>query len=213
MTMIFETVKSSIVSILGTDGSGLFQTVGFQRQSVAAEQVLDELRQVQVYYSRGDMPKRAGRNTGPVHHDATYRIEMTVSKAAVGDLSTLDNPSATPAQLATALSNFTEATAEADSSLDELIGFVYQILMDGENYDMGVTKGTVSNRWVTNIQKDTPQPRGSLVVLTGAMDLNLRIAEPVTGLDASTLVDGYYDTVIDIDGDDVEQTGVIVDNA
>ena len=212
MTMQFETVKASIVAILGAAEAGRYQTVGFQRQSINADEVLDDLRQVQVFYTRGDFPKRAGRNTGSVGHDATYRIELTVSKAAVGDLSTLNDPSASPTQLATALAGYNEATSEADTSIDELAGIIYQVLMSALNYDMGQSVGAVSNRWVPSISKDTPTPRGALVVLTGNMELNLRITEAITG-DTGTASDGYYDTVVDIDGDDVERTGVIVDNA
>jgi len=211
MTMVFETVQASIVAILAAAEAGRYQTVGYQRQSVNADTVLDDLRQVQVFFSRGDFSKRAGRNTGSVGHDATYRIELTVSKAAVGELSVLDNPSATPAQLATALANYNEATYEADTSLNELAGIVYQVLMDGLNYDMGQSKGSVSSRWVPSISKDTPTTRGALVVLTGSLELNLRITEAITG-DTGTESAEYYDTTIDIDGDDVESTGVIVDN-
>jgi len=210
--MNFEIVKASIVNnILGPAEAGRFQTVGFQRQSKNADEVEGDLRMVQVYFSRGDFPKRAGRNTGPVQHDAVYRVELTVSKAAEGDLATLDNPSSTAPQLAAALAAFSEAADLADASLDELAGIVYQILMDGLNYDLGVTKYTVSNRWVDNIQKDDPTPRGGLVVLTGSMNLSCRMAEDITG-DVGVEVPGIYDTELDIDGDDVEKTGVTIDN-
>lgn len=210
--MIFETVKASIINnILGPAEAGRFQTIGFQRQSKNADEVLDDLRMVQVYFSRGTFSKRGGRNTGPVQHDAVYRVELTVGKAAEGDLATLDNPSATPSQLATALAAFSEASALADASFDELVGIVYQILMDGLNYDLGVTKYTVSSRWIDDIQKDTPNPRGGLIVLTGSMDLSCRMAEQITG-DVGVEVPGIYDTVLDIEGDDVEKTGVTIDN-
>ncbi|MCK5127577.1 MAG: hypothetical protein KAR42_15075 [candidate division Zixibacteria bacterium] len=210
--MNFETVKDSIVNnILAPAEAGRFRTVGFQRQSINADEVEDNLRLVQIYFSRGDFSKRAGRNTGPVQHDVTYRVELIVSKAAGGDLATLDNPSSTPSQLATALVGFSESSALADASLDELAGIIYQILMDGLNYDLGVTKYTVSNRWIDNIQKNEPTSRGSLLVLTGSMDLSCRMVEEITG-DVGAEVPGVYDTELDIDGDDVEKTGVTIDN-
>ena len=212
MTMNFETVKDSIINnILGPAEAGRFQTIGFQRQSKNADEVLDELRMVQVYFSRGTFSKRGGRNTGPVQHDVVYRVELTVSKATEGDLTTLESSSATPAQLATALTTFSEASALADTSLDELAGIVYQILMDGLNYDLGVTKYTVSNRWIDTLQKDTPNSRGELIVLTGSMDLSCRMAEQISG-DVGVEVPGIYDNTVDIEGDDVEKTGVTIDN-
>lgn len=205
--MYFRTVKSSIVNnVLGPAEAGRFQTVGFQRQAKSADEVLDESRMVQVYYSAGDISKQGGRLTGPVQHDITYRVDMTVAKAAEGDLSLINNPAATAPQIAAALLAFQEASDLADDSLDELFDAVYQILMDARNYDMGMSKGVVANRWVDQIQKDQPVPRGEYVVLTGSMLLKLRVVEQITGDTGTPGTD--YDVVVDLEGDDIEKTGV-----
>lgn len=209
--MTFRALKTSIIdNILGPAEAGQFVTIGFQRQAKAAEEVLDSLRTVQVYYSSGDFNKSAGRINGPSQHDITFRIDLAVSKAAEGDLSVINNPESTQPQVEAAILAFQEAADLADQSIDELIEIVYQILMDAENIGLGLADGIVSNRWVDNIQKDNPLPRGEYAVLTASMILTCRVAEAITGI-AGTAAN-IFDTTVDIDGDDVEKTGVTVDN-
>ena len=128
--MNFRIIKENLINkILGPAEQGRFQVIGFQRQVKNAEEVLDWNRLVQVFYSSSDFSKRGGRPTGPVQNDVTYRVELTVSKAAQVDLSVINNESATPTQLAIAIAEFQEASQAADESLDELFEIIYQILI------------------------------------------------------------------------------------
>jgi hypothetical protein len=209
--MNFRTIKTSIIdNVLGPAEAGRFQAIGFQRQAKSSAEVKGLLRTVQLYYSSGDFPKSAGRTSGTTQHNVMYRVDLTVAEPAKGDVAALNNPASTPAEKAAALLAFQEGSNLADDSLDELYDIVYQILMDARNIDMGLGKGVVSSRWVGSIQKDQPIPNGELVTLTGSMQLTLKTPEIITG-DTGTAA-GIFDTVIDIDGDDVEKTGVLVDN-
>lgn len=210
--MNFITIKNSIINILGTAEAGRYQTIGFQRQTKAAEEFKDTNRMVTVYYNRGDFPKSSGRNTGPVQHHITYRIELSVSKAAKADLTVINNPGSTPAQIAAAITAAQEAAQLADVSMDELWSIIYQVLMDGNNIDMGLAVGVVANRWVDFFQKDEPRPRGSLVVLTGNANLTLRTAEQITG-DTGTLGANIIETIANIKDNIPDIAGVLVDNS
>lgn len=206
--MNYRTIKTSLVeNILGPAEAGRFRTIGFQGQGRQAKEVLNSSRTVDVFYSSGEFSRRGSRQGGASQHDITFRIELTVSKAAQGDLSVINNPVSTPQQISTALSNFQEAAFLADNSFDELVDIIYQIVMDGRNLDMGLSKGNVANRFIPRIQKNSPVPRGEYVVLTGSMDLTLRTSEAIVG-DTLGGVATEFGVVVDIDGDDNEKTGV-----
>ena len=209
--MQFRVLKASIIDdVLVPAEGGQYVTVGAQRQSKSADEVKDSSRTVQLYYSAGDFPKRGAGLTGPTQHDITFRVDLSVSKAAEGDLSAINAVGATPAIIQAALAAFQEASALADDSIDELIDIIYQILMSASNVDLGLTEGEVANRWVSNIEKDNPLPRGDLVVLTASMRLTCRVSEEITG-DEGTAAN-IFDSTVDIDGDDTEKTGVLTDN-
>jgi hypothetical protein len=189
-------VKDAIIDLLAVKAAGRYRTIGHQKQEQSAKEVKDSNRSVQVYFSNGDFPKSGGSLTGPFKFDITYRIDLTVAKAAVGDLAVIQNPASTPAQLATALSNIQEATALADESLDELYEIVFQILEDAEQVEFGLELGTVSNRWISNLDKHEPTERGSLVVLTGIMQLTCSVVEYVIGDQGVDIDDPYYDVEV-----------------
>lgn len=204
--MIFRQIKEALVNqILGPAEAGRFRTVGFQRQVKSAAETLGASRMVQVYYSSGDFPKNAGRINGPTIHDITIRLDLTVSTAAAGDLSVINNPASTSEQIAVALLAFQEAASLADDSIDELFDIVYQIIMDGRNVDLGLPSGTVSNRWIDQINKDDPVPRGEYVILTGSMILTCRAAETVSG--DIGVAGNIYNIDINIPDDEVQKTG------
>jgi hypothetical protein len=194
--MQFRTIKDAIVSILGAAEAGRYRTIGYQERSQAATEVLNNNRSVSVYFSSGDLPKSGGSLTGPFKHDATYKIDLVVSKSAQGDLATINNPASTPAQLTTALANISEATALADGSLDELYDVIFNVLLDAQNVDFGLDIGNVSNRWISNLDKHQPIERGSLVVLTGVMQLNCTMTEVVEGDPGTDIQDPIMDAEI-----------------
>lgn len=211
MTMNFRTIKTNVVEILFNNSKNCFQVIGHQRQAKSADEVINNNRLVQVFYSFGDFPKSAGRQRGPVQHDATYRIELTVSSPAKVDLSVLNNPNSSDAELDASLISSQEASSIADDLIDELYDLVYQILMDPTNADMGMDKGLVSSRWIDQFQKDDPLDKGELVVLTGSMFLKLRTSEQITGISPTPNGD-IQNVTIDIDSDDEEQTAIEVNS-
>ena len=179
--MMFRIVNTAIQTLLGANAQGKFRVIGYQGQGQDASEVKSNSRVVQTFYSTGDFSKQGGRYTGPTQHDMTFNISLTASAASTVDLNTINNPNATPSQIATALTAMQEGAYRADVMIDELMELVYQILMDALNVDLGLPKGTVSNRWIGTLKKDEPQPMGSLVILTGVVTFDVRCVEQVLG--------------------------------
>jgi len=208
--MIFRQLKSNLIDILGAAELGRYRTIGYQRQVKAASEALDNSRLVQVYYSSGEFPRSAGRSYGSVQHDITFNVDLTVSRAAEGDLSVITNPMSSQAQIAAALIAFNEASGLADESLDELADIIFSVLMDARNIDYGLPVGSVSNRWIDRISKDNPEPRGEYVILTGSLRLTCRAVENIAG-DTGSGGDKIFDFDINLPDDDVQKTGVIIE--
>jgi hypothetical protein len=178
--MMFREVKTALVNILGDAAASRFIVVGYQRQSKASSEVKNNNRLVQVYYADGNFP-RGQRNKGPHTHDLSFNVDVSASAAAKGDLSVLDSTTATQYQKAAAIASIKFAADEADTLIDELIEYVYQIIMDARNYDLGLTVGEVTNRWIERIQKDTIIERGDLIVKTANLKFTCRVQEIVLG--------------------------------
>ena len=208
--MIFRSAKTGIEEILSENAADRFRVVGYQHQTKHADELDKRNRTVQVYYSSGEFSKSSGRVNGPTQHDMMFRLDLTVSAQAQGDVKTLKRENAMPAERSMVLDAMIQGCQVADESVDELIELIYQILMDPRNYHMGQEKGTVSNRWIDQVQKDQPEPDGERVILTASMFLKLTSAEQITGATATT-TGNVQDITVDIDGDDVEKTGVKVD--
>lgn len=179
--MNFRIVKTAIQDLLEAQSAGRFRVIGKQVMSKSADEILNNDRLVQVYYSDGSFPKSAGRLHGPKTHDITIEIDMTASAGAVGDLSILENPDATAIQKAGAIAAIREASDTADEKIDELIDAVYNILMDARHEGLLLDKGTISSRWIDRIQKDTLLERGEFVVKTANMKYTCRVQEYVSG--------------------------------
>lgn len=181
--MVFQDVKASLITIIGTAAALLpaarqFLTIGYQGQSKGKYK--DEFTSVQVYYQNGRFDK-AQRITGPVNHYLTFKLDFTVARKAAADLDVLNDANATPAERAAALADMEEAADIADEALDQLYADVFQIVMAGQNYDIGQDIGTVSDRMIENFNKDDPLPRGGLVVLTGSANFTCQVSETVPG--------------------------------
>ena len=179
--MNFRNIKTALVTLLGNEAAGRYRTIGYQKQGQDADKVKDSNRTVQVYYSRARFPQSAGGISGPVKHNMTFRLDLMVSSAAKGDLATLKNPTATPAQIQTALNGFQQAAELADNSMSELIDILYQVIMDAEHVDLDQATYLVSSRWVDDVEVDEPLPRGQVVVLTGSMQFTCSMDEQVSG--------------------------------
>lgn len=208
--MNFRVVSQALLDTLGAAAACRFRVIGYRGQGHDAEELRGIKQTIQAYYSSGDFPKSAGRQTGATQHSMTFNIDLSVSAAAKVNLSVINNPGATPTQIASALSAMQEAAYEADVLLDELAEYAYQILMDGRNFDLGLSVGVMSKRWVDRLTKGDPQPSGDLLVLTGQLQYTCQTVEEVVGDTGTPVGSGAITTTIDIIGDDVEQTMVTV---
>lgn len=208
--MTFATVAQNITSILGSAAAGRYRVIGYQSQSDDASEYNGYSRLVRVYYSEGNYPRNSGGISGPIMHDASFDIELSVTKSAIGDLATLNDPGSTPVQLQTALAGVKHAEQAANESWDELYEIIFGIIMDARNVDLGMPVGDISDRWIAQSKKDEPLRIGGLVMITGIAQLEVRIDEPILG-ETGTESGQSYDTTIDVDNDDNERTGVSID--
>jgi hypothetical protein len=208
MTMNFIIVKDALIALLGTEAASRYRTIGFQQQGQSAEEIKDTDRSVQVFYSEGTFPKSGGSLSGPYLHKITIRIELAISEPARGDLATLNNPSATPSQLATAIAAMQDAAQLADNNFDELVDIIFNIIMSAENVDLGLST-PIGTRWIDSVKKNQPLPRGEYIVLTGEMLFTCVMDEQATGA-ASTTGEGIG-TEVEIDEDTTGKAGVEVD--
>jgi hypothetical protein len=207
--MKFQLVLDALVNkVLGPAEKNCFRTIGYQDQKRAAEEVLDNLRTVQVFYDGGNFPKSGGAQTGPQSHDVIIAIELTVARAIRGDLQTIE--SGTVPQKIRALAAMKSASKLAEDSVNDLIDIVYNILMDGRNIDLQLPEGVVSNRWIQTIEKKSISDQGEYVVLSATMNMSLRVSEEPSGDKGVPITTDAFDNTVDIDDDDIEKTGVTV---
>jgi hypothetical protein len=205
--MQFRTIRDSVRRILAQYSQGEYLVIGAQKRGKGAAEVLDKARLVEVYYSRGDFPKSGGGVAGPTKHDITFRIDLTVSKASEGDTATIENPSSTDAERAAALAAMMESQLLANDSLDALFNAVYQVLMDARHMDLGLPKGNVASRWVSQLEKDEPIERGNYTIITGSMLLTCTTSEPVYGL-VGIEAGNIFDMELQLDTDEPGKAGV-----
>ena len=206
--MQFETIKQALITTLGDDAADRYRVVGYQKQTEDAADFKDEDRVVQLFYSAGQFPKSASSLNGPFQHQMTFRVELSVAKAAEVDVATLTNPASTDVQRALAMQCFMESSALADAAWDEMAGIVFQVLTDARNIDFGLGKGVLSKRWADQLKKDEPVTDGEFAIITGSMMFTCQAEEVALGDDSGVIDLKKIKTVIDIEGDDNEQTAV-----
>jgi len=177
MTMMFRTVKDSVVSILGAAAAGRYRVSGYQELDLAADEIVGADRLVQAFYKRGDFPKSAS-GRGPFAHDVRMHLKLTVSQPAFADLTVLDDPAATPVQLAAALAALEPAGEKAEDAMNEFIDIIYTTLMAGDNLDLG-NLYKVANRWIPDVEKSDTIHRGEFAVVGAIMPLEFRVQEEV----------------------------------
>ncbi len=207
--MNFRKIKREIVNILNANAKGCFTVIGAQKQVKSAEEVEDFKRSVQVFYGSGDFDESSGYS-GSKDHNISFKLDLTLSKQAEGDISSLIDINANAVVREASLSSFRNASDLADDSFDEFVELVFQILMNPVNKDLNLGVGVIGKRWINNVNKDQPIPQGEVILLTGTIDFKVKTIEEITGEVLTTLATNI-DTTIDIPDDDVEQTGVIVD--
>jgi hypothetical protein len=209
--MQFRKTKNDLTCILGNAANGRFKVIGHQTQGLDASEVVDDNRRVQVFYGEGDFEKSHASLSGPTEHDATYQIELAVSKSTKADLAVIEDENSTPAQIAAAMSRLENPAGLVDDSFDELLELVYQILMDGRNVHLGADElpYKAKNRWVSGLRKDDPVPQGEYVVLTGAVMFTCRLTEEVTGDEGVAAAATPFDITNTVNGDENGQSGVL----
>lgn len=209
--MHFRTINQAIINLLGASAGGRFRVVGYEAQGKDAREVKHNKREVQSYFTQGDFPKsRGSRRSG--QHDMTFTIGLTVSASARCNLAIINQqtPPPTKDQISGALAALTDAAYEADKLIDELYEIVYQILRDARNYDLGLSRGIVTDSWVDAIRKDQPVPQGELVTLTGTVQFTCSTSEAVTGDTGVLATDGISVGLDLVEGDDTIKAGVLV---
>lgn len=180
--MQFREVKSSLVALLGAAAAGRWRTLGYSPKALAAEQVIDASRTVQVVYGSGEFPKGGGAIGGPFAHVLQFRLELVAGAAAQGDLSVLNDEAASAADVIAALAGFREAAATADDSFDEMADLVWNAICDARNRWLGRPRGTVADAWVERIEKGEPATSGNEYVLVpGTIVLSAKVSEDVQG--------------------------------
>lgn len=203
--MKFETIRDNLEILLNDNAtSGKYRVIGYQKTSEDAEKAIEDNRFITVYYSGGEFPKTGGVEAGGiVNHDMDFTVELTVSQPTRGDITTLNNESATPAQLIAALSGFKDACRLADRSLDDFFNIIYNIIMDSRNRDLG-NSFNLGSRWISNITKGQPIDMQKYVTISGTMNLSILVDENPSGdlgLEGEDIVVGY-----DINEDPVQET-------
>ena len=212
MTMLFRTVKTSIETALNNEaGTYNYQVIGYQRQSKSADEI-NALKFCQIFYSNSTFQKTGSSLSGPVLSDVTYRIELSVAQPSNTDLATLNDSGSSTTDKATALANSVEASKNADDLLDEFFDNVYQVLQSSLNYDFDLDKGTITNSFISRMDKNTPIEKGEFLVLTGALDIMITMTEQVDG-DVGVDGDKTFDTTVFNDGDDTGIAGSTVDQS
>jgi len=208
--MVFRTIRDAVRVLLAQQSGGEYTVIGAQKRGKGADEVIDQSRLVEVYYSRGDFPKSGGGVTGPTKHDVTFRLDLTVAKAAQGDTATIENPVSTAPQIAAAIAGMKESDLLADDSMDELFDHVYQVLMDARNMDLGLEKGILASRWVSQLEKNEPIKQGKVTIITGSMLLTCSTSEPVEGyigIEAGNIVETSVELETDAYGKAGTKTG------
>ena len=163
--MNFRNIKNSIITILDTAAAGRFEVIGSQRQRQGAEDINSQ-KKVMVYFLSDTFSENSGSINGTVQSFPVFRIMLEVS--AKGTYTDSSDPN-----------TLTSANLVADNMFDELADNVYQILMSGENLDIGQPVGQVGNRYIKTIEKNDINKDGEFVIITGSMDLSCITPETV----------------------------------
>lgn len=203
--MNFQTINDSLINkVLLPNSGGNFRIQSGQIPGLSAEEILNSARLVNVHVANMEF---TGRETGPVQNTITMYIDLFVSADAQADLSILQDESATQEQRATALAGRQSAALRADKSINNLINFVFSIIMDAQYDQLGldidpidteVVNGTprqikIAERRIIRVDKDQVVEMGEFVVLTARMTLTCKTSEQVGGLIPVLMTEGIQD--------------------
>ena len=184
--MNFRVVKTAVDTILEAYSASKYIVTGGQRQSKGADENA-LLPRVTTYYQSGDFPLSSSNFQTDKTHNVEIKIEITVVVKGKVDLSVLNNDSSSQSEIAAALAAMPDIAKLADDKFDETFEDVYQAIMAADKYDLDLPIGTARNRWINNVKKDNPNPRGEYMILTGFCLFSCQVNEQVTGI---TGIDG-----------------------
>jgi hypothetical protein len=177
--MAFRQVKEALVEVLTQSAQGRYRVLDCQSE-LAASEVAEQNRTVQVIATTGRFVKSSSSLAGSIRHDPTYEIELMVAATATCDLRTIERPGATQQEISAALHSTKDAEQRADAMMDEFVEIIYQAVMSADRLDLGAS-GCV-DRWIDSWTKDRPQLHGEYVYLTASMPLNCRLTENISGI-------------------------------
>jgi hypothetical protein len=191
-------LKKSIEALLESNARGRYAVIGAKRKSEAAD--IFAAPQVSVFYADGSFDKRKSGVNSPYHHDAAFNIHILVAAKAKVNLAVLQNPAATPDQLAAALAESDNAAIAVDEKMEQIIDTLFDIIMSPVNADLGTDCNP--GRWITQIKKHNQEPVGAIVTAVASMTLAAQAEEEVSGEEGTP--GGGIDTMIDL-GDESRQ--------
>lgn len=207
--MNFRVINKRLIALMGDSAAGRYTVTGYRRQGKDATESRGSKRNIQTFFQKGNFPKDSGRFLGATDHHMNFVMVLTVSAPCQANLAAINNPQATAEQITTALAGMRDASFLADESMDELYDIAYQILMDARNFDLGLGRGVIADRWVAELEKDDPLQQGALVTLTGRLTYTCRTTEEITG-DVPVLADSVLDLGLDFsEGDDLVKAGIL----
>jgi hypothetical protein len=208
--MEFTDVITALTTLLSDNAQSRFRVINVEEQSESAEALKDGFRRVAVIYTDGSFPKNKC-STDQQLHEMKVDIVMSASAATKADVSILSNDAAEPQAKAAALLAIQTAEIIADRKLDEVAGYVWAILRNAINRDLGLPRGFVSSVHIESLKKDSTLRYGDLVVRTGNFSFTCQVEELTTGdLGIRTIP-----TIInsDVPAYDEPGAGVIVNNS
>jgi hypothetical protein len=180
MTMNFKTVRDALISTLETGAAGQYRVLGYQDLAQNATSVTGSNHLVQVSLSEAHFPKERSCIGSVLDHDLIFRLILTVSEMASGDLAVIENLSSTPAELATALANIKNSEDLADKAADDLYEAVCEVLYNATEIDLGLSE-ELESKWLDNYKKSKPTYLGSLVVVVGTVEFTCATPETFDG--------------------------------
>lgn len=211
--MKFETARDNLITLLGDNANGNFNVIGYPPSSIEASEIEGSNNTVFVYYKEGTFDQSASSRTSQWAHDCLFRIELLCSSASSGDLATLNNPNATPAQLTIAIANLQLAEYKVNLLFDTLVSNVFDILSDAQYSDLDGDDNSVGNLWITKVTKSDIPPenrlQGEYLYLPGVMLLECTLSEEPSGdEDATPLVQVESTIQITLDEEEEDPTSL-----
>lgn len=193
MTWQASTILESLTTVLSAATE--FKTVGNSEINYNEDEALVPI--VQLHISKGNMHSPGTGVYNNFQHSFTIQVDMISSSTAEFDLSVLENPSATPAQRATAIAAGHLATKLAHDKAYAAFEVLFNYINGVENYDMGLPEFSIKSRKFEDYEIDNTVLDGGLATVFLTAKLHLIVVETVTGLTPEASEDPPVQGVID----------------